>query len=92
MSIKDEVIIGKKGEILPKKQLRERAGFHPGDKVIIMAYPGELVIKKVYSIKELFDLPFNSSMFMKFFFTSFIIKSSNSCGNSFKIHFLFQFT
>lgn len=57
MSIKDEVIIGKKGEILPKKQLREKAGFQPGDKVIIIAYPGELVIKKVYSIKELFNLP-----------------------------------
>ena len=57
MSNQDEAIIGKKGEILAKKQLREISGILPGDKVLITAKRGELQIKKIYSIKELLDLP-----------------------------------
>ena len=57
MSIQDEVTIGKKGEILAKKQLREISGLSPGDKALVIAKKGELIIKKIYSIKELFQLP-----------------------------------
>ncbi|MFX0170475.1 MAG: ATP-binding cassette domain-containing protein, partial [Candidatus Hodarchaeota archaeon] len=44
MTIEDKVIIGKKGEILPKKPLRDFAGFKPGDEVLIEAYKGQLII------------------------------------------------
>jgi len=57
MSIQDEATVGKKGEILPKKVLREISGITPGDKVIIEATPGTLTIKKIYSIEELLQLP-----------------------------------
>lgn len=53
----EKSIVGKKGEILPKKPLRETSGIHPGDEVIIEAHPGELIIKKVYSINELLNMP-----------------------------------
>lgn len=57
MIIQDKVIIGKKGEILPKKPLREAAGISPGDQVIIEAYPGKLIINKIYSVEELLEMP-----------------------------------
>jgi len=57
MIIEDKVKVGKKGEILPKKPLRELSGINPGDDVIIEAHPGELIIKKIYSMEELLDMP-----------------------------------
>ena len=57
MSTQDETIVGKKGEILPKKTLREISGITPGDKVIIEASPGMLTVKKIYSIEELLQMP-----------------------------------
>ncbi len=57
MTIQDKVKIGKKGEILPKKPLREIAGFYPGDQVIIEAQPGKLIINKIYSVEELLEMP-----------------------------------
>ena len=57
MSTQDETIVGKKGEILPKKALREESGINPGDKVIIEASPGILTIKKIYSVEELLKMP-----------------------------------
>lgn len=57
MSLSDEATIGSRGDILAKKLLREKAGLHPGDKVLIIAIPGELKIRKIYSINELFDMP-----------------------------------
>ncbi|TFG21259.1 MAG: hypothetical protein EU530_00495 [Promethearchaeota archaeon] len=57
MSTQDETIVGKKGEILPKKALRELSGITPGDKVIIEASPGVLTVKKVYSVEELLKMP-----------------------------------
>ena len=52
MTIQDKAIVGKKGEILPKKPLRDIAGIKPGDEVFIEAFKGELIIKKIYSIEE----------------------------------------
>ena len=49
--------VGKKGEILPKKPLRELSGINPGDDILIEAYPGELIIKKIYSMEELLEMP-----------------------------------
>ena len=57
MIVNDDAIVGKKGEILPKKHLRKVSSINPGDKVIIEASFGELKIKKVFSIDEAFDLP-----------------------------------
>lgn len=57
MSLENEIIIGKKGEILPKKKLRQISGFFPGDKVLIRASKNEMVIKKIYTVDEAFDLP-----------------------------------
>lgn len=57
MIIEDKVKVGKKGEILPKKSLRELSGINPGDDVLIEAHPGELIIKKIYTMEELLDMP-----------------------------------
>jgi bifunctional DNA-binding transcriptional regulator/antitoxin component of YhaV-PrlF toxin-antitoxin module len=57
MTIKDKVIVGKKGEILPKKPLRDAADIKPGDEVIIEAHKGELIIKKIYSVEEALAMP-----------------------------------
>ncbi len=57
MIIQDKIKVGKKGEILPKKHLREVAGINPGDEVLVMAYPGELIIRKIYSVEELLAMP-----------------------------------
>jgi bifunctional DNA-binding transcriptional regulator/antitoxin component of YhaV-PrlF toxin-antitoxin module len=54
----DEAIVGKKGEILPKKSLREMMGLMPGDKVYIEAYEDKMILRKVYSIDEIYDLPY----------------------------------
>jgi bifunctional DNA-binding transcriptional regulator/antitoxin component of YhaV-PrlF toxin-antitoxin module len=55
--MEEEIIVGKKGEILPKKPLRELANIAPGDHVLVEAEPGQLVIKRIFSIKELLNLP-----------------------------------
>lgn len=57
----DVIIVGKKGEILPKKNLREIAGISPGDRVVIKASPGTLIIDKIYSAKELLAMPIIAS-------------------------------
>lgn len=57
MTLIEGTIIGKKGEILPKKKIRQIAGFSPGDKVIIEGYPNKMVVRKVLSIDEVFALP-----------------------------------
>ena len=57
MTIQDKIIVGKKGEILPKKLLRDLAGINPGDEVLIEAFKGELIIKKIYSIEEALNMP-----------------------------------
>ena len=49
--------VGNKGEILPKKALREIAGIKPGDHVSVEARPGELLIRKIYSVEEALNLP-----------------------------------
>ena len=55
--ITEEIVqVGNKGEILPKKKLREAAGIFPGDRVLIKASSNEFVIKKVLSVEEAFNL------------------------------------
>lgn len=48
--------MGKKGEILPKRALREIADIKPGDKILIEASPGELRIRKILTVDEIFEL------------------------------------
>ena len=57
MTKKDKTIVGKKGVILPKKPLRDLSSIQPGDEVIIEAYDGELIMKKIHSIDELLTMP-----------------------------------
>lgn len=57
MTTQDKTIVGKKGEILAKKTLREISGIKPGDEILIEANPGQLLIKKIYSINELLEMP-----------------------------------
>jgi bifunctional DNA-binding transcriptional regulator/antitoxin component of YhaV-PrlF toxin-antitoxin module len=57
MTLYEESTVGKKGEILPKKGIREYLNLNPGDHVIIEATPTEMVIKKIYSIEELLKMP-----------------------------------
>jgi len=57
MTIQDKTVVGKKGEILPKKPLRDASGIRPGDEVLIEAHPGELIIKKIYSVEEALSMP-----------------------------------
>ncbi len=57
MSIQDKAKIGNKGEILPKKVLRETSGFKPGDEVIIEASPGQMSIRKIHTVDELLKMP-----------------------------------
>jgi bifunctional DNA-binding transcriptional regulator/antitoxin component of YhaV-PrlF toxin-antitoxin module len=57
MSLSDDCIIGTKGEILPKKSLREKMGINPGDKVYIEVSPGKMIIRKIFTVEELFNRP-----------------------------------
>ena len=56
MTIQDKTTVGKKGEILPKKDLREVSGIKPGDEVLIEAHEGQILIKKIYSVDELLEM------------------------------------
>ena len=53
----EETKIGKKGEILAKKKLRLRAGLQPGDRIIIEARDGQLLIRKILTVEEALALP-----------------------------------
>ena len=55
--MKEEIIIGKKGEIPLKHSIRELSGIKSGDKVLVEAYPNKLLINKILSIDEVFKLP-----------------------------------
>jgi len=57
MTIDEKSKVGKKGEILPKKPLREFSGIKPGDNVLIEAQPGRLIINKIFSVEELLEMP-----------------------------------
>ena len=57
MSSVEKVKVGSKGEILPKKKMREISNIKPGDEVMIEAMPGELRIRKVLTIEEALSLP-----------------------------------
>lgn len=57
MSIIEETTVGKKGEILPRKIIRDKLNINPGDKLIIEATATEMIIKKVYTIEELLNMP-----------------------------------
>ena len=51
-----EAIVGKKGEIIPKKKIRDIMGISPGDRVLVCASSNQLIIKKILSIDEIFEL------------------------------------
>jgi len=57
MTVQDKTKVGKKGEILPKKPLREESGIKPGDDILILAHKNELIVKKIYDVKDLLNLP-----------------------------------
>jgi bifunctional DNA-binding transcriptional regulator/antitoxin component of YhaV-PrlF toxin-antitoxin module len=49
--------VGTKGEILPKKKMREAAGIHPGDRVTVSISPGQIHIRKILTVNEALSLP-----------------------------------
>ena len=57
MILSDDTIVGQKGEILPKKHLREHSGILPGDRILIEAKKGVITIRKIYSVNEALNLP-----------------------------------
>lgn len=57
MPIDENSRVGKKGEILPKKSLREFSDIKPGDNILIEAQPGRLIINKIFSVEELLEMP-----------------------------------
>ena len=57
MSKTDQTTMGKKGEILPKRHLREISGIQPGDNISIHAKSGKLTITKILSVEEALSLP-----------------------------------
>lgn len=67
MSSHAEGKIGKKGELYPPKDIREKAGFLPGDKVMYVAGESEIRVLKVSSIlKSLKKKPFARIRFEDF--------------------------
>jgi len=46
-------VVGKKGELILKKKERDIANIKPGDKVLIIGMPGEIIIRKVLDIEQL---------------------------------------
>ena len=57
MTIHDKTKMGNRGEIIAKKSLREISGIKPGDNVLIEAVPGEIIIRKIYTVNELLEMP-----------------------------------
>ncbi len=57
MESPNKVKVGSKGEILPKKRLRNISDIHPGDVVLIDAKPGEIRIRKIYTVEEAMAMP-----------------------------------
>jgi bifunctional DNA-binding transcriptional regulator/antitoxin component of YhaV-PrlF toxin-antitoxin module len=57
MSLEEKAKVGKNGEILLDKPLREISGIKKGDIILIEALPGKLVINKIYFIDELLNMP-----------------------------------
>lgn len=77
MTLIDKTFIGKKGEILPKKNLREVSGMNPGDKVMIEAYPNKMVIRKVLTMEEVFQLPILAKVKLENFSEEIQVLSEN---------------
>ena len=46
--------VGRKGELFPPKEVREEAGFKPGDEVTYTARNGKIEVQKVLSLQEAF--------------------------------------
>ncbi len=53
----EKTIVGKRGEILAKKNLRDAAGIRPGDEVLIEATSGQFLIRKIPTIAEILQRP-----------------------------------
>ncbi|MEQ9714048.1 MAG: AbrB/MazE/SpoVT family DNA-binding domain-containing protein [Candidatus Asgardarchaeum sp.] len=49
--------VGKKGEIVLRKAIREKAGIKPGDYIILSSKKGEITIRKIGSAKEFLEMP-----------------------------------
>ena len=45
-------VVGKKGELYPPKELREKAGLYPGDKFIGTIVDGKILLRKKKTIDD----------------------------------------
>ena len=48
-------LVGRRGELLPPKRVREEAGLKPGDRVIYRAEPGRIEIVKIPGLREAYS-------------------------------------
>ncbi len=53
----EKTVVGKRGEILAKKSLRDAAGIRPGDDIFIEATSGQFFIRKIPTISEILQRP-----------------------------------
>ena len=49
--------VGKKGEIVLRKSIREKVDIKPGEYVLLTLKDGAIVIRKIGSAKELLEMP-----------------------------------
>ena len=49
--------VGKKGELVLKKIIREKAGIKPGDYVILTSKKNEIIIQKIGSTEDFLKMP-----------------------------------
>ncbi len=49
--------VGKRGEVVLRKAEREAAGIKPGDAVVIIGRPGEVIVRKIPSLEEILATP-----------------------------------
>ena len=50
-------LLVKREKLFQKKKIRNIVGISPGDRVLISASSNQLIIKKILSIDEIFELP-----------------------------------
>ena len=56
-------LVGRRGELLPPKRVREEAGLKPGDRVIYRAEPGRIEIVKIPGLRGVFPQKDSKGLF-----------------------------
>ena len=56
--------IGSKGEIFPPKIIREKLGFEPNQPIILFVHQDQLIVRKIYTMEEILNVPPKTKMIM----------------------------